>query len=617
MAYKPYVPNYASLSYTGGSDYSEFSTGYKMQANIIGAPTNPQTANQIAEVTARLNEGMKAVEVGALSPEIFETIPKQQFKEIRQLAKLTGSEMTVHGPMIDPSGFQKEGWSEFQRQEAERQLTDVMKRSAELGDKNVVVTIHASGIPAWEWQKNLPKEEQGKAMMVAVNQETGQLIPVKREEKLYPEVVGARLLTGERVRGKVYTPEHELDTVNLSEWHNTISNLAHFKKEGDEILSAVLPRAMATEEALAKGELAEKDLMTPEGREGIEAMSRVKSADLYFDDVQSRFIGAFDKAYKYGDESVKKNLNEIAVQWAKDFRKIQELEYKERKPMAATELKAKALGNAITHFNQAVIEIPSRTEGGKIPQLYAPVEQFAVKHASETIGNVAFKAYRDLGEKAPIIALENFFPEMAFSRADQLRKLVDESKKKFIKQAVEKENLSREEAKRVADKLIGVTWDIGHINLLRKGGYGEKEIVEETRKIAPLVKKAHITDNFGYNDTHLPPGMGNVPVKKMMEQLEKQGFSGKAIMEAGGFVQQFKVSPHPYVLEALGSPIYGEPSPTWAGARGVHGGYFSGYGPFLPEQHFSMYGAGFSSLPTELGGQIPGKQSRLAGTPVD
>lgn len=606
MTYKPYVPNYASLSYTGGSDYSEFSTGYKMQANIIGAPTNPQTANQIAEVTARLNEGMKAVEVGALSPEIFETIPKQQFKEIRQLAKLTGSEMTVHGPMIDPSGFQKEGWSEFQRQEAERQLTDVMKRSAELGDKNVVVTIHASGIPAWEWQKNLPKEEQGKAMMVAVNQETGQLIPVKREVKYYPG----------RIQGEVYRPERELNTVNLSEWHNTISNLAHFKKEGDEILSAVLPRAMATEQALAKGELTPQDLMTPDNKENLEAVGRVKSADLYFDDVESRFIGAFDKAYKYGDSSVKKGLAVISDNWKKDYNKIREL-HQEHKFVEATDLKARALGNAITAFNEVVIEIPSSTREGKIPQLYAPVEQFAVKHASETIGNVAFKAYQDLGEKAPIIALENFFPEMAFSRADQLRKLVDESKKKFIKQAVEKENLSREEAERVADKLIGVTWDIGHINLLRKGGYGEKEIVEETRKISPLVKKAHITDNFGYNDTHLPPGMGNVPVKKMMEQLEKQGFSGKAIMEAGGFVQQFKVSPHPYVLEALGSPIYGEPSPTWAGARGVHGGYFSGYGPFLPEQHFSMYGAGFSSLPTELGGQIPGKQSRLAGTPVD
>jgi hypothetical protein len=35
---------------------------------------------------------------------------------------------------------------------------------------------------------------------------------------------------------------------------------------------------------------------------------------------------------------------------------------------------------------------------------------------------------------------------------------------------------------------------------------------------------------------------------------------------------------------------------------------------YLPEKHFSTYGTGFSSLPEELGGQIPGTQSRFSGT---
>ena len=71
------------------------------------------------------------------------------------------------------------------------------------------------------------------------------------------------------------------------------------------------------------------------------------------------------------------------------------------------------------------------------------------------------------------------------------------------------------------------------------------------------------------------------------------------------------------MLEAMGSPLYSAiAEPTWKTAYGQMGTYSSGYGPFLPEQHFSIYGAGFASLPTELGGQIPGKQSRFSGTPM-
>jgi len=58
--------------------------------------------------------------------------------------------------------------------------------------------------------------------------------------------------------------------------------------------------------------------------------------------------------------------------------------------------------------------------------------------------------------------------------------------------------------------------------------------------------------------------------------------------------------------------------PTWAQARGTYGNYIAGPYAVFPEQHFGMfYGSGMSGLPSELGGQIPGKQSRLSGAPTD
>ena len=78
-----------------------------------------------------------------------------------------------------------------------------------------------------------------------------------------------------------------------------------------------------------------------------------------------------------------------------------------------------------------------------------------------------------------------------------------------------------------------------------------------------------------------------------------------------------KTPPINATLEAFGSPMYlgRAMAPYWNQAASTYGSYFSGYGPFLPEQHFSMYGAGFSGMPVELGGQMPGKASRLSGTP--
>jgi len=134
-----------------------------------------------------------------------------------------------------------------------------------------------------------------------------------------------------------------------------------------------------------------------------------------------------------------------------------------------------------------------------------------------------------------------------------------------------------------------------------------------------MVKHVHLTDNFGYSDSHLVPGMGNVPFKKILEQLEKTGRleeMGKVI-EAGGFINQFKKSAVSSSMAAFGSPIYGmTANANWAQSIGMMGSYSGGYGTLNPQQHHSMYGAGFTTMPVELGGEIQGGQSRFGGTPM-
>jgi len=151
----------------------------------------------------------------------------------------------------------------------------------------------------------------------------------------------------------------------------------------------------------------------------------------------------------------------------------------------------------------------------------------------------------------------------------------------------------------MAERLIGVTWDVGHINMLKKYGYSDKDIEAQAKKISKFVKHVHLTDNFGYDDTHLAPGMGNVPIKGQLEQLKD--FKGRYIVEAGGIAKNFGVPFYEYSLEALGSPLYSyKMQPVWNQAVGTYPSFYTGEYVF-PETH--TYGLGFSALPPELGGQ--------------
>ena len=45
--------------------------------NQLGLGTDPRVANQVAALSQALNQGISVMEIGTLSPQVFETIPKQ------------------------------------------------------------------------------------------------------------------------------------------------------------------------------------------------------------------------------------------------------------------------------------------------------------------------------------------------------------------------------------------------------------------------------------------------------------------------------------------------------------------------------------------------------------
>jgi sugar phosphate isomerase/epimerase len=607
MAYTSYEFFYDGMYEPIDKSYGEFFTGYRLPAGKLGASTSIQTANQVQEVATRLNEGMKVVEMSVLDPRIMEMIPRQHMQEINRLSKLTGTEATLHGPLIDPAGFSREGWSEANRSRAERELLNTVDRAHALNpDGNVPVSFHSShwGFPGAEYEKVKKDGVWGeqKVSIVAVNPETGQPSVFKREKVYYPD------------RQEEYSPEKRLEVYNNTTWINQTTGLLQMAKHGDEIISNPDVVAAAANPDYEKYTLEQKYKGQTPGNIA-NADNEAQKAIIFYSDAEAGIRSIYDNAYKYGvleekDKRLadyrKKQLDKYAVAYKEIMPEIHRKEQKEGDFVGAA-LRYKKLCEIGTGVLKSMPPV----------EMMRPVEEFALDKSARTVGNVAYQAYKKFGEHAPIVSLENPPGEIGgFSRANQLKNLVHESRNQFVKTAVEN-GMSESKAEQQAEKLIGATWDVGHINLLRKGGFTEADIIEETKRIAPVVKHVHLADNFGYQEAHLPPGMGGVPIKPMLEELEKAGFRGRAIVEAGEFVQHFKTSPHPYALAAMGSPMYDmKAAPYWNQAMGIPGTYTS-YGINFPEQHFSLYGGGFSGLPAELGGKIPGKQSRMSGTPMD
>lgn len=602
-----YEGGYSSLNPEGGN-YVGFrlDSGQRLNASQLASTTSPMTANQLNETIARIKEGVKNVEIELVSPEIMEGVPKQQFKEMHALMKLTGVKPSVHGPVMDPSGFGQQGYSENEREDTERRFIQTLERAHELDPTgNIPVVFHASNAGTGATYKPNGKEGDKDRFHVTedgiVNRETGQLQKIKENRMFsHRDTLDPNKKLSEQ--GHLQNITTALDTLNEDEWDNKVRQILMLKKEAQENLEK------ASKNGLFDFMEGKKEISK---NQQIELENYIERINVFQRDAERSFATAFSKAYEYGDKEQKEELVKLTKAWKEEQKKLEEQTEKNQQKRQLFEV---LMDKRLTDLNKVV------TEKGRFPKIYINAQEFAKEKASETFGNLAWESYKKWKDNSPIIAIENLFPGMSFSKAEDLKELIEKSREKFVNIAVSK-GISKPEAEKKADKFIGATWDVGHLNIHKKHGFTDKDLVEETKKIAKLVKHVHLTDNFGFGDSHLAIGMGNVPINEHLKMLEKEGKFDemKKVIEAGGLVNPnmgLKINPLRATLGAFGSSIIGGESPIyWNQAENLQGSYFGFPMAYMPEKHFSIYGSGFSTLPQELGGQIPGTGSRFSGTP--
>ncbi|MEK6872781.1 MAG: TIM barrel protein [Nanoarchaeota archaeon] len=573
-------------------------SGYRVSAGELGAAVDPRTANQLGELNIKLNPGVKTIEIQGISAQTLESIPEQHLDEIKRLSKLTGVKPTLHGPLLEASGIGREGWTEEQRIGVEKQMESAVLRAHKMDPQgNIPVTFHSTAeLP--ELRPHIKSDKEGKREKIGqglyiVNEDTGQIGMIKPEKRY----LGEGEFTGKELK---FEAEKELERRNKETWTENLSQINLFADRGEEALRGA--ERQFPEIYQQFGKLNKELIKGEEDRKSYEDAERtIKHGQIYLRDSYRSLRQLFDRAWSSADEEEKKKLKEFAEFAAPKISRDFETDPEK-----------------IQQLRQVVERGLDALSGLKPPQIFTPLDNFVVKKSAQTFANVAESAYNKFGDTAPIISIENPPAGGGISTGEDLKKLVISSREQLAKNLVENKGFSNSEANQIAEKMIGATWDVGHINMLRKKGYTEKEIVEETKKIAPYVKHVHLSDNFGLDHTELPMGMGNVPLKPMMEELKRAGFKGKEIIEAGNWWQYFAEhgggNPFKPSIEAFDSPIYAmETAPTWS-QTGIYGAYFSGHGPINPPVHHNIYGAGFQTLPVELGGEIQtGEKGRFAG----
>ena len=609
------------------------STGFRLNAGTIGFPGSAATANQLGETVNALKHGVKTFEVTLLGvQDADQAIPIQHFKEMRALMKLSGVKPSVHGPLVDAAGFGEQGWGgEHVMEDNQRKMFDAIEKAHILDPTgNIPIVFHSTnGVPGTEWRPGDTSkgEDRFKEFQTPViDQESGRVSQVKEHRSYYMSSTPEEFKLGEKdieEGGSLMTTRAAINNQNATDWDEKLKDITLGKRYADQALQDALANAqglnLTNQEIKSREDMVKLDM---EMKSHPEIEREFTKAATLLDNSNTSFRSLFNRAYKYGTDAQRKELKTMASNWQKEKKEDKkevanifqkQIRESQRQDKYFKEMKSITTGGG---------EINGKMIGGEdflAPQVNMAAEDFAMKKAAKTFGNLALKSYEKFGETAPIIAIENMYQGMAFSRGEDMKNLVKKSRKQFEKKLRDEQGLSKGDARRVAKKQIGVTWDVGHLNVMRKAGFDEKDIVKATKTVAPMVKHVHLTDNFGYSDSHLVPGMGNVPFKKILEQLEKTGSLDemRKIVEAPGFIQHFKKLPHSMVLSAFGSPIYGaKMAPHWNQAAGMVGSYFGGYGTLNPQQHHSIYGAGFTTMPVELGGMMDGGQSRFGGTPM-
>ena len=608
--------------------------------------STPPMQDQLQSIQARIRQGAQAVELGFIGTGKGSagqgsftpgTVGIPEREAIRDIAKVNDVKISsVHASMkIEGlSGFDdRQGFSEAKRAMDMEEVKRTIDFAGDVTDGGAIV-VHTG---------EFPYSIQGKHGKTPFKTEDGK--PIKFTEgyaaaQRSPEYL-VNIKTG-RIASDVFTPDFEVDFLEKNEDSKELKFEKKTRKYGwfvDKAKENLVDKELMKENKFEYTEhnqgkkLSDDEYKNTYGDPGWvalhfqikEGITQSKSDEMWHRARYQDHKNDFDQA------KIQLELTEalhsrsgISVSDAEGQRRTEAL----RRKVGLLEQQVKAEEEYIKRYDLQM--------KNSYAQLYniRPIEAYGIQKTSESIAELALDAARvtrDKKLKNPLfVAPENLWGGSYGAHPKDLRSIIVESRAKAVefmtadrikihgedvenpfKGRVKKalgHTPSKAEAKNIAENHIKATFDIGHANIWKKYFDGDdKEFKSwlgyEVEKLTKdgIIGHVHVSDNFGYNDEHLPPGYGNAPIKEFLTHMQKSGFDKEFIVEPA----HHDVGALHSGMEFLQTPIYRidtqthrwtSPERSYFGQTHVPGFVTPGY---LPESGGEQKPMVWSELPLE------------------
>ena len=547
----------------------------------IGIST-PPFGNQLEALKARIFQGASTVELGFTgagkgsmeghntTPEMYGT---EEREAMRDLARINRIKLSTHasysiGPL---SGMTQQGFSEDAREKTVREIERAIDFAADTARGGAVV-IHTGEFPRAISESDWNKEEgEFKGRFKMFDQESRR--------------ASFHLVDSET--GKIVSGIEKDQTITLPIWDTDANGKIRWDEDGSP-----LPRFNAEKGTFDTVQSGWKDIEKLTEQYNERNKTRLSEAQVFNivstkarANYQMGFARTYERYYKDAldnKEELKEQLNSLSrmdkvpkewklpewLQNRSDAEKIEYVKDQTRKKLEGADESLKDYRNSSVAAKQQAEEEIRRAERS------IPIEDYAIKRTSETIARAAEFAHRksEMLKKAghlnePIyVAPENIFPEQYGAHPQELKRIINDARDKYVEDY--KGVYGKEKAREIAEETIKATLDIGHAYTWRKYFQEDpKKNFEENEKDFQswmfkqiddlnknkLIGHVHVSDNFGWEDEHITPGQGRVPIKEFIDRMKKAGMK-EVITEAAH--QDYKAMLGGW--REFGAPMYGD-----------------------------------------------------------
>lgn len=514
------------------------------------------TKDAIQPLIAKIREGASKVEIGFMGRgkgSIFggqitpESVDSQQREAIRQLAKVNRVDLSTHATVATGgfAGLGQRGFDEAVRQDNINEIKRAVDFAADTAEGGAV-TLHADEFPRplFDIEKRDDVEflahphEKEQASFYLVDSETGDIIKsVQKNVPLHLPVTekdddGKEILDEFKQPIPIYDPEKKEFKLEKVEW-DKIVELTEKHNENN-------PDDQLTPEKMYYKKQVQSKMQQLQG-ERLWHMQDYKHLT-----EQKERIAQDVKMHKKLESGMTEEQQE---EYKKSYSDSEGLIRPIRKlPSERLDEELSKIKHQLARIQQSAVSYQEQLQDYEEQMdRIVPIKEYAVEKSADSIAQAGAYAYEieqekglnQDGKKPLFISPENLFPEKYGSHPQELKELIMKSRERMAEMLKQEHpGLSSSKAKHIAQDHIKATIDVGHLNTWRK--FFQKEEGESISDANDrfkdwlldqmddlnenkIVGHLHITDNFGYHDEHLTPGMGSAPIKEFVEKMKKAG----------------------------------------------------------------------------------------------